>query len=284
MTLNIASCSPAAFVDELINPGLPTSIGPVALRSYVSTAARSPLAAAVREQLNGLMTQGGEGPRALRALRDRCEDGRGGHWRRLFSGTGHLDRLVELWEWMLAYRDLLATLPPPQGAAGPSWTGWLAQANPLQAMVDAEVFGLDCLGFVSQYIRRSRLMAHAPTWDVEQFGTVASLAPIAAAAGVRPLTLLLFPEAATTAQHIAIVDRVDAVLGDSVRVDLCQSSRGGPQTNRRVVIAPNGATQITLGTLSLRAWTITGGSPPAPVQNPMVPMRRPAWQLGAASG
>ncbi|MFO1329650.1 MAG: hypothetical protein U1F56_19985 [Rubrivivax sp.] len=281
MTLRMTSLTPAAFVDELVSPGLATSIGPVALRQYVSTAARSPLAAAVRVQLDELMRQGGDGPRALRALQTRCNERDESQWRRLFSGTGHLDRLVELWEWMLAQRSLLAPLPPPLGASGPTWDGWFAQSHPIQAMVDAEVFGLDCLGFVSQYLRRAGLMDDAPTWNVRGFGTAAGLRPVTRSDQVEPLSLLLFPRSAHHAQHIALVSRVDAVLGDNVRVDLCQSSRGGPQTNRRVVIGPGAGSPIEMGHLSMSPWSIPmHGTPPAPVQEAFVVMRHPGWRLG----
>jgi hypothetical protein len=305
MTVRLAFVAPSRYVDELCNPGLDTSAGPVALSAYVSGRLRSPLAAAVLQQLDRQM-DGGEpssdhaGALAdLRALRQQVRGGSGevreSNWRRVFTGQGLPVNLVAVWEFVLSHRSFLESLPPLRAAADGrgrdraprdyTWAAWFARGHAVRAMVADGVFGHDCLGFVGTYLCRAGIESGYPERSVAQYATQAGLIPVTALDEVRPLSLLLWPGAAGDTQHIALIDRVHGfVEGEHgqrrLRVDLCQSSVGGPQCNRRVLIAAAGGEGVHSGRTTLPGYRIVeGGTPVAPVRGPFALMRHPDWLL-----
>lgn len=314
MPTQLVFLSPSAFVDSLVNPGLRTSAGPVALAQYVSTAHRSPLAHQVFALLEGVADGRIEAPatvadgaRQLRRLREDVINAgdrhRPSNWRRVFTGQGLPENLQRVWNFILAQRSLLQALPALDGGHGRSvsFEQWFAAGNPLPGMVRDEVFGYDCLGYIGNYLRRAGLRPDYPEMGVAGYARRLGLVPVEQLADVQALTLLLWPGSAGPgtggAQHIAIVDRVlpeaDASLdsphdgphntsdsGPRLLVDLCQSSSGGPQTNRRVALVPSARGAVHLEGQALPAFTMAeAGSPAAPVRGRFAMMRHPHWRL-----
>lgn len=302
MPTQLVFLSPATFVENLVNPGLRTSAGPVALAQYVSTAHRSPLAHQVFMLLDGLAdgridapAAVADGARALRRLREDVINAgdrhRPSNWRRVFTGQGLPENLQRVWNFILAQRSLLRALPALDDGHGHShsFEQWFDTGNPLPAMVRDEVFGYDCLGFVGNYLRRAGLRPDYPEMGVAGYARRLGLVPVQQLADVQALTLLLWPGSAGPgsggAQHIAVVDRVlpsddSGGSGQRLLVDLCQSSAGGPQTNRRVALVPSARGAVHIEGQALPAFTMAeAGTPAAPVRGRFALMRHPHWRL-----
>lgn len=104
----------------------------------------------------------------------------------------------------------------------------------LNAMVEKKVFGLDCIGFVSQYLVYSGVWQAYKTYYPQNY--TQEFRPIRSLSQIRALAVLIWSNV-----HIAIIDTVKSFDPDpehprTVTVDICQSSAGGPQLNRDVVI------------------------------------------------
>ena len=310
MTTQLAFVSPSSFVGELLQPGLPTAAGPVPLSRYVSTYRRSPLAAAVNQQLSGLIAGHVATPTghdaavaALRRLRQDVVAGGGmardTNWRHLFSGHGQPAHLQALWNFILANRGLLQALPPlhAQSDRGTrhdapardfAWSNWFATGNPLPAMVRDGVFGYDCLGLVGNYLVRAGLEREFPEREVAGYTALRSLTPLTELDPVRPLCLLVWPASDHASQHIAIVDRVHRLRNDDpnhprLEVDLAQCAGIGPQVNSRVTIARSAGVTLNGRRGPLQAFCLAElGSPAAPVRTPFALLQHRDWQLASA--
>ena len=94
----------------------------------------------------------------------------------------------------------------------------------LQAMADDGVFGVDCIGFVGNYLVQAGLepkyVGRRPLDFAGLFKPVKSLDQ------VRPNSVVML----TNGLHIQMIDAVRPANGGLV-VDLCQSTKGGPQMN-----------------------------------------------------
>jgi hypothetical protein len=121
-------------------------------------------------------------------------------------------------------------------------------------MVKDRFFGIDCIGFVANYLM------FVGEWDkyygveIADWDTVFK-SNVRRAADVRPCQILLWPG------HIALVDWVHRVDGDQALVDVCQSSSGGPKCNQRVMLTRTGL-QTKKG---YQLFKIEGGTPTVPV-------------------
>jgi len=107
--------------------------------------------------------------------------------------------------------------------------------NFLQAMVDDNCFGLDCVGFVGGWVveacLESAFVGRRPLDFAAQFKPVKSLAE------VNDNSVIMM----TSGLHIQVIDYVKSRDGNrSITVDLCQSTAGGPQTNVGVTIHSGG--------------------------------------------
>jgi hypothetical protein len=134
----------------------------------------------------------------------------------------------------------------------------------LRKMVAGGVFGMDCIGFVSQYLVRAGVWNEYKPYYPGDY--VREFKPVARIDDVKRLNLLIWDN-----YHIAIIDRIHTSFLDNgkkvLRVDVCQSSNSerthGPQTNRRVEL------QETVGAYKgYRLFKISNvGSPGMPVTN-----------------
>lgn len=106
----------------------------------------------------------------------------------------------------------------------------------LRSMVEKKVFGLDCIGFVSQYLVYAGVWSEYKTYYPGDYAR--EFKPISKLSEIVPLAVVMWNN-----YHIAIIDDVyefDEDNPTSVTVDICQSSSGGPQLNEgvEIVLAP----------------------------------------------
>ena len=107
--------------------------------------------------------------------------------------------------------------------------------NPLQQMVDDDMFGMDCIGFFGRYLEAAGVYstfrgAYPRNWlDV--------FLPVQTTSGMDVCSALIWIQC----QHIAIIDSFEEsnwrANSPSAVINICQSSNGvahGPQTNSRV--------------------------------------------------
>jgi hypothetical protein len=310
MSNQLVFISPSRFVDELLRPGLMTSQGPVALSRYVSSFRRSPLAAAVSQQLRGLINGRVPAPEGhaeavarLRRLWQEIVSGGGTeadtNWRHVFSGHGQPRHLQAVWNFLQSNRSLLLALPPLHAASDAntrhaaaardfSWLRWFDSGNPVPAMVRDGVFGYDCLGLLGNYLIRAGLERSFPSREVRGYAAMREMTPLTRLDEVRPLCLLVWPATATGSQHIAIVDRVNELrTGDPnhprLDVDIVQAAGIGPQVNRRVTLARNAGVSIDGPRGPMQAFLfVERGSPAAPHYANCALMQHNTWQLATA--
>lgn len=136
----------------------------------------------------------------------------------------------------------------------------------LEAMIDDRFFGMDCIGFTANYLR------WLGEWDKYKGATPQQWAQwhctkkVSSAADVKPLDFLIWDG------HIAIIDWVwGRVDDDVVKVDICQSSAGGPQCNELALIR---CTKTTNGEGRRLFKVEHPGAPAMPVKDHFVLMRR----------
>jgi hypothetical protein len=287
VTVTLVNLAPSAFVETLLSPGLPTAGGPVSLARYVS-GVEPGRAAACFLALNWALTDGhalfGDSPalRALQQLRDTIAARRAPSWRRVFTGQGEVAHLQAVWAFMLEHRDWLERLE--HRGARPFEPYFCGGLHGLQEMVNDGLFGYDCLGFVGNYLVQAGLREVYPECEVRGYPRHLRLRPLETVAEIEPLTLLAWTRTGT--QHIAVVDRIVERDRRSVHVDLCQSSRGGPQRNGRVRLVATDSTGH-IGTTECTEFRLsTLGTPACPVGGWVAALRNQNWVLatsGAAS-
>lgn len=140
----------------------------------------------------------------------------------------------------------------------------------IDAMIQDRFFGIDCIGFVGQYL------VYTGEW-AEYIGTKPDLwmrdhckLAVNKVQDIKALDFLIF----VGQGHIAIIDEVlKTVNGKTIQVDICQSSSGeviGPQLNRYVelqegIIDGSGRRQYLISHL---------GTPRMPVDGHVYIMRR----------
>lgn len=278
MTITLLASAPSDFVRFLVEPGLASGCGPVALNRYVSGRHRSPRASAMYALLNGLLNRhpgrtDGAGLAALRRARGSIvASGRPSSWRRVFTGQGQPEHIQSLWQFILANREFLLTLESDRVHAGsrrPFEHYFGSGGNPLVAMVNDEIFGYDCLGFVGNYLCWAHGRDSYPECSAAGYVERLQFEAISGPEQIEPLTVLLWVTTGT--QHIAIVDRVHAQDSTSALVDICQSSAGGPQTNQRVELRKHGDTTVVVGESEMQQFRFyQRGTPAVPVASPMV--------------
>ena len=131
-------------------------------------------------------------------------------------------------------------------------------------MIEDRFFGIDCIGFVANYMIYSGLWTKYQGHDIPQWADRVFKVNVKKAADVKRLNILIWNG------HIAIVDWVWNMLSDKqVQVDICQSSGGaeskgfvtGPQCNTFVTLTETSVS----GPQNRKMFKISGGDPPLPV-------------------
>ena len=106
-----------------------------------------------------------------------------------------------------------------------------SDAVALQRMVADRFFGIDCIGFCANVLIYNGEWTKYLGATPKQWPLWHCRKAVDKAADIKPLDFLLWDD------HIAMVDWVWGMDDDkTVRIDVCQSSSGGPQYNERVVL------------------------------------------------
>ncbi len=142
-----------------------------------------------------------------------------------------------------------------------------SEQGALELMVADHFFGIDCIGFTGQFL------VYTGEWQ-SYIGTLPRdwadkhcKDPINAAKDIRALDFLVW----VGCGHIAIVDEVfDMPDGKTVRVDICQSSSGGPQLNQWVLLQET--KHASFGRTHYKI--LHRGTPAMPVSSDVYVMRR----------
>ena len=146
-----------------------------------------------------------------------------------------------------------------------------SEAEGFQRMVQDRFFGIDCIGFVGQY------MVYAGEWPAykgmapKKWPLHHCKTPVNEAGKVKALDFLVW----VTSGHIAIIDEVFETIDGVVHVDVCQSSSGGPQLNEFVYLK---AVEMD-GNGRMRYKFHNRGSPAMPVGGEVYIMRRDSFTL-----
>jgi hypothetical protein len=139
-------------------------------------------------------------------------------------------------------------------------------------MIRDHFFGIDCIGFVGQFLVYTgewpEYKGMAPKKWPNHYCKIA----INSASEIRALDFLVW----IASGHIAIVDEFFNIVDDkTVRVDICQSSRGGPQLNQFVYIKEVGQRKHADGTSDpMRYKFLHLGTPAMPVTDEFYIYRR----------
>jgi hypothetical protein len=145
---------------------------------------------------------------------------------RVFTGQGSRDDMVAAMQLVGRSQDKLK--------ANRDLAGFFSQKDFLQAMVDGKCFGLDCIGFVGTYLVDAGLedayTGRRPLDFADVFPPVKSLDE------VKDLSVVML----TNGLHVQMIDTVNERGDGYIKVDLCQSSSGGPQCNCGVTIRSGG--------------------------------------------
>ncbi len=149
----------------------------------------------------------------------------------VFSGQGNRDNFVAAMTIINNSKD--------EFKAVKALEKYFKTDNFLQAMVDDNCFGQDCIGFVGGWVveacLESAYVGRRPLDYAALFKPVKSLDE------VTDNSIIMM----TSGLHIQVIDYVKTRDGNkSITVDLCQSTSGGPQTNVGVTIHAGGGNYL----------------------------------------
>jgi hypothetical protein len=197
------------------------------------------------------------------------------NWRRVFSGQGTVDSVSEVMDFIVEHRDMLRAVVARGGTSpfAPYLDGPPQAA--LRGMVADRIFGLDCLGFVGTYLVYCGVEARYPECTQEQYLDRLGFRPVDSLDEIDARCVVVWLDGVAT-RHIGIIDSVTARSPQRISVDLCQSSAGGPQTNRGVRLERT--PEFYTGALGpYRKFRITGGVPGLPVAGLVEVGKRARW-------
>lgn len=270
---------PYHYVDYLTAPGLPATAGEVSLRQYMCKTISNGGNDSATSLFGKLrwMKDGGTGP-TLNTLAG------SGPMDLALKGQGNDETFVTIWNFMCRNKEQLKTLAVEVCSRRDHGTKVVVRKGnvydlyfkghtekwALQQMVDDRFFGIDCIGFVANFLIFTGEWDKyhgAPTYRWPDWYCTK---PVNKATDVKALDFLVW----TDKGHIALVDWVwDMVDAQTVRVDVCQSSTGeivGPQCNERVFLQ-----ETKVFTAGRREYKIAHvGSPRMPVTGTVYIMRR----------
>jgi hypothetical protein len=223
---------PYHFVDYLTNPGLQTMAGQVPLNQYMSLSKSN----GGNVQIDALLSH-------LRARNIKDVDSRltidaTVGWTELnlvWKGQGHADAFVKVMDFLCNNQDQFKGIG---GELGKVYTNYFEQNRDeiaLQKMVAAKYFGIDCIGFVANYLRYVGLWDKYKPYEIDQWDRVFPK-NVRKVDDIQPLNLMIWP-----GKHVAIIDWVyDSINGGKRQIDVCQSSSGGPLCHEDVYLSEAG--------------------------------------------
>jgi len=260
---------PADFVDYLTDPGLPVYDMNIPLTQYLCSVASfggNAEATQIIGYANRSIYYDEDRKTKISALTRNIG--------RLTTGQGYPDDFILLMQHITDNIDKMRAAPELRQKdylRNPQ----LDVESILNKMVEKKVFGLDCIGFISQYLVYAGVwQEYKPYYPADyrrEFKAVASLED------VERLCLVIWDNV-----HIGIIDNVTSYneRTGELLVDICQSSFGeaaGPQTNYDVslVVSTGDTYQGAQKFKIMRA-----GSPALPVKSPVYICKMPGlvWQ------
>lgn len=208
---------PADYVDFLCHPGLKTNAGNVSLQRYMSLNKGNQ---EINALFNNLVSSGIKDTDSHQSAKDVMPDF---EWKIMWKGQGYHTHFVALWNWMWDNQEqmrdgknaYLRDTVYNKYFRDREKTG----VNPFQAMVRDHYFGIECIGFVSDYLR------YVGVWNSYKGAANHQWAthfqdPVRSLDDIRPLDLLEFEDVG----HIALVDKVHWVLKGKCVLDISQCS------------------------------------------------------------
>ena len=268
---------PWEFVDYLTKPGLGTNGGDVPLNQYMCKSKSNGGNDNTHNLMKRLrkMQDNGSGP-TLSSILGTSRLGI------LIKGQGHPDDFVTTWNFMCRNKDQLRDIEMDvvdrrqrnntnemgkvlkSGNIHDMYFKNRADSAALKMMVQDRFFGLDCIGFVANYLQYVDIWSKYHGASISQWGTHVFKINVRKVEDVKALDLLLW------GGHVALVDWVwGEVDKKTIRIDVCQSSSGGPQCNEFVNL-----TQLSEERNGRRVFKVSGGTPKLPVDGRCVVMRR----------
>jgi hypothetical protein len=265
----VVTDTPSDFVDYLTDPGLPVYDMNIPLTQYVCS---NPNFGGNAEaaQVIGYANQ----KIFVDEISKTRINSRTRNIGRLTTGQGYPDDFILLMEHMTDNIDKMRSAPELKNKEyfrDPN----LGVEAILNKMVEKKVFGMDCIGFVSQYLVYAGVWQEYKTYYPADYRR--EFKPVKSLSEVQRLCLVIWNN-----YHIGIIDNVDSYDSDTdeILVDICQSSSGeakGPQTNDGVTLrkSPGDAYEGAQKFKIFRA-----GSPAMPVKHPVYICKMPAlvWQ------
>lgn len=236
---------PSDLVIAMTEPGLDTTAGPVPLDQYmcknVDNGGNDNTKALIG-QLRWMKDNNGKGKMLNDLVGNDPID-------ILLKGQGEPKHFVQVWEFMLRNKEQLKKINVetshyekggkiPDGKNGNVFDLYFknnTDANALHAMVRDRFFGIDCVGFVANYLIYIGIWDKYKGYDINLWPDIFTTR-INGIDDIRMLNIVIWPPKT----HIAIIDRVVEKVGETVRVELCQSNGGGPKTNAFVHLKQTG--------------------------------------------
>jgi hypothetical protein len=265
---------PYHYVDLLTNPGLQTSAGPVKLNQYLcKTRGNGGNDSANSFYKNFRWIKDAHGQNLNQLVGGKAID-------LALKGQGNDKTFVKIWDFMLKNKDLLDKYKvevcgraekdgskdvEEKGKIKKIYFDKMSDRAALQEMVQDRFFGMDCIGFVANFL------IFTDEWD-KYHGVSPKRYPeqvckinIDDIKDVKPLDFMVWNG------HVALVDWVWEQIDDkSARIDMCQSSSGGPQCNEYVTLKQTNGKGLKGG----REFTIMGGTPLPPVRGHLTIWRK----------
>jgi hypothetical protein len=232
---------PYEFVDYLIKPGLSCGTGTVPLNAYLSGSNSNGGADSALSLIGNIRSKvrdGGSGP-TLQTLYGSGLD-------RMWRGCGSPGVISDVWKFLCRNKEQLKSVSvnvyarrakPATDEKVKRFGGKLydlyfdgrSDAAAIEMMVGDRFFGMDCIGFLGNYLVWVGEWSDYHSNEPARWPTKVCKQNVDRAADIKPLDFLCW------GGHVAIVDWVWKKLDDkTVEVDICQSSAGGPQCNERV--------------------------------------------------
>jgi hypothetical protein len=224
----IVTDTPSDFVDYLTDPGLPVYDMNIPLAQYMSS---NPNFGGNAEAELVIGTTNRKVP--IDEVAKTKVSSRTRSIGRLTTGQGYPDDFILLMEHITDNLEKVRALPELKNKDYFKTPGMDIEAI-LKAMVRTKVFGLDCIGFISQYLVYAGVWQEYKTYYPADYRR--EFKPVKSLADVTRLCLVIWNN-----YHIGIIDNVtslDPARGELL-CDICQSSSGeakGPQTNYDVTL------------------------------------------------
>jgi hypothetical protein len=260
----IVTETPSDFVDYLTDPGLPVYDMKIPLKQYVCS---DPNFGGNAEAAQVIGHANQKIP--IDEMTKKKISSKTRNIGRLTTGQGYPDDFILLMEHMTDNMDKMRKAPELKNKEYFRDPNLDVEAV-LKKMVEKKVFGMDCIGFVSQYLVYAGVWQEYKTYYPADYRR--EFKPVKSLKDVERLCLVIWNN-----YHIGIIDYVgdyDEEKGE-LTVDICQSSSGeakGPQTNCDVTlrVSPKDDYQ---GAQKFKIFR--QGSPAMPVKHPVYICKMP---------